>query len=75
MSCPARLQTEQGKAQSPMTVTRSKRISFECHPDLLLEDLLNNDEDLAGLQDFNLEEDTEDLLDFLWQNIHPTAVR
>jgi len=45
-------------------VTRSKRISFECHPDLLLEDLVNSDEDLTGLEDFDLEEDTEDLLDF-----------
>ena len=61
MSCPARLQTEQVKAHSPTTVTRSKRISFECHPDLLLEDLLNSG---AGLEDFDLEEDTEDLLDF-----------
>ena len=64
MSCPARLQTEKVKAQSSTTVTRSKRISFECHPDLLLEDLVNSDEDLTGLEDFDLEEDTEDLLDF-----------
>ena len=42
--CPSRLETVQDKAQ-PRTVTRSSRISFECHPDLLLEDLLNDAED------------------------------
>jgi len=52
ISCPSRLQTVQDKAQS-QTVTRSSRISFECHPDLLLEDLLNDVEDcdLEGTDD------------------------
>ena len=52
------LQTEQGKVQSLTTVTRSKRISFECHPDILLGDLLNNNEDLDL-------EGVEDPMDFL----------
>ena len=62
MSCPARLQTEQGKAHSPTTATRSTRISFECHPDLLLEELLNNDEIYL--------EDAEDPLDFFMAKQH-----
>ena len=61
-SCPARLQTEQSKTQSLTTVTRSTRISFECHPDLLLEELLNNDEIYL--------EDVEDPLDFFMAKQH-----
>ena len=63
-SCPARLGTQQGTAQSLTTVTRSKRISFECHPDILfedmLEDMLNSDEDI------DLEGVEEDPLDYLF---------
>ena len=41
LSCPARMQTVQ--ATSISKVERSTRISYECHPDLLLEELLNED--------------------------------
>ena len=44
-SCPSRLQSVQGPAMTQQTVvTRSSRISFECHPDLLLEDDLMSDD-------------------------------
>ena len=39
-SCPARLHAEQDKASNSQIVTRSSCISFECHPDILLEGLL-----------------------------------
>ena len=57
ISCPARL--EQDKAQQTQTVTRRSCISFECHPDLLLEDMLDDTDD-----DFAVEDGDEDLLDF-----------
>ena len=53
ISCPSRLQTAQNEAESRQTVTRSSRISFECHPDLLLEDmLLHCADDLECVEDF-----------------------
>ncbi|KAL7536576.1 hypothetical protein ACHAXR_007250 [Thalassiosira sp. AJA248-18] len=54
VSHPSRLQT-QDKASPSQKVTRSTCISFECHPDLLLEDFVNDDKDL----------DIEASLDFL----------
>ena len=45
--------------QASQKVSRSTRVSFECHPDLLLADLLN---DLEGLDLENLgEEDLSDM--------------
>ena len=71
-SCPSRLLTQDHRAcQPPQTVARKKRISYECHPDLL------NMQDLAiepqgGQDGVNLSADAvgglttledEDLLD------------
>lgn len=68
---PARTQSLQVKAQ-PHTVTRSTRISFECYPDLLLLEELNNedseyDQETSGefqpdlvLQAFLKKEDVEE---------------
>lgn len=60
--CPSRLETVQDKAQ-PQMVTQSSRISFECHPDLLLEDLLNYAEDC------DREGTDDELLDFLMATV------
>ena len=54
-SCPSRLQTSQpGK----LTVKRSSCISFECHPDLILyEDLeeeITDDDDLSDDEEFDV---------------------
>lgn len=54
MSCPSRLQAAQGGAKNNQTVIRSKRMSFEIHPDVLLF------EELGILDD--LEEDDEESL-------------
>ena len=42
---------KQDKASQSQTVTRSSCISFECHPDLLLEDLLDDHRDLDMVED------------------------
>lgn len=39
--CPSRSWTAQGEAHSK-TVTRSTRISYECHPDLLYDDIFSS---------------------------------
>lgn len=49
---------EQDKASQSQTVTRRSCISFECHPDLLLEDLL--DDDASSDEDFDLASSVED---------------
>lgn len=36
------LPSSQATADKPCKVTRQSRISFECHPDLLIEDLMSN---------------------------------
>ena len=49
-----RLQTAQdNKSESSLTVTRSTCISFECHPDLLLEDMMSDcfDDDSDDAED------------------------
>ena len=57
-SCPSRLQTTRGKARSSRTTTRSSCISFECHPDLMMEDLLSDlsleDEELSVVSDLSM---------------------
>jgi hypothetical protein len=56
MPCLLRPEAVQDKTPQSQKVTRSSCISFECHPDLLLHDLLNDDEDISL-------ENTEDPLD------------
>ena len=63
-SCPASIQTAAATSvEESAKVKRCTRISFECHTDLLLEDLMNDDgEDidmdmLKRLNDSRLEED------------------
>mmetsp|Transcript_6311 Transcript_6311/g.11241 ORF Transcript_6311/g.11241 Transcript_6311/m.11241 type:complete len:171 (+) Transcript_6311:224-736(+) len=65
-SCPSRLETVKFEAQ-PQTVIRSSRISFECHPDLVLEDdyddLFDDDTDDC----FDPDDEDDDALDFLME--------
>ena len=56
-SSPSRLETVQGKAQE--TVVRKSCISFECHPDLLLE------EEFSMNEHDDFDEDVEDPLELL----------
>jgi hypothetical protein len=61
-SCPASIQTVATKSEESAKVKRCTRISFECHTDLLLEDLMDdedgNDMDmLKRLNDSRIEED------------------
>ena len=59
-SSPSRLETVQGKAQE--TVVRKSCISFECHPDLLLDDEFSMNEHDAFDEDVDLEDPLELLL-------------
>ena len=65
-SCPSRLFTKSSSEayQPVLTATRSKRISFECHPDLLFEDLSTEE----GNEDDDFEED-EDVLDVMLERV------
>ena len=63
-SCPSRLGSVHDNAPEPHKVTRSSCISFECHPDLLLEGLLDADDNGNILLD-----DVEDPLDWLMANL------
>ena len=61
LSCPARMKTKTPSTPSSLTtVTRSTCISYECHPDVFLEDLLN-DEDSEDLFDMDLDDESDDL--------------
>ena len=59
-SSPSRLETVQGKAQE--TVVRKSCISFECHPDLLLDEEFSMNEHDAFDEDVDLEDPLELLL-------------
>ncbi|KAL7515863.1 hypothetical protein ACHAWX_000938 [Stephanocyclus meneghinianus] len=54
-------------ASTKRTVSRKQRISTECHPDLLMRDMLRNDEVMASFESLKLDsDDADDLLyDFL----------
>ena len=45
VSCPSRLESVRSNTSQSNKVTRSSCISFECHPDLLLKNLLDDGED------------------------------
>ena len=51
ISCPSRLETVQHESL-PQRVTRTTCVSVECHPDLLLDDFMNED---VGMDDFDLD--------------------
>lgn len=66
-SCPSRLFTQISKSYQPaVTATRTKRISFECHPDLLFENLSIEEGDESS--DFDEDED-EDILDVILERV------
>ena len=66
-SCPSSLFTKSRRVYQPaLTATRRKRISFECHPDLLFEDLPieeGNEDDDA------FDEEDEDVLDIMLEQV------
>lgn len=58
ISCPSKLQTQ--VKSSPKTVSRKTCISFECHADKVMEQLLTNREDEDDMSDSY--DDCDDLL-------------
>jgi len=63
LSCPARMQTMKTTTSSTppssTTVTRSTCISYECHPDVFLEDFLNDEG--SGDVDMDFVDDSDEL--------------
>ncbi|KAL7554264.1 hypothetical protein ACHAWF_018142 [Thalassiosira exigua] len=48
-TCPVRLQSETNQtSQSTQKVLRKSRISFDCHPDMLLEDTIERSSESSG---------------------------
>ena len=67
ISCPSRLETMQHESLQ-QKVTRTTRVSVECHPDLLFEDIMNEDED-TDMEDIEGEDlDLEDVDDLEYFN-------
>ena len=66
-TCPARLQSETDLASQLHKVMRKSRISFDCHPDMFLEE---TNEESSGS-----DEDQEDVLDVLFKHFKKPPAR